>query len=43
MDERARARASGEAHRYVGAQLNGGSRIEMEAYEDNLAFFLYSF
>ena len=43
MDERARARASGEAHRYVGARLNGGSRIEMEAYEDNLAFFLYSF
>ena len=43
MDERARARASGEAHRYVGARLNGGSRIETEAYDDNLAFFLYSF
>ena len=43
MDERATARASGEAHRYVGARLQGGSRIEMEADEDNLAFFLYSF
>jgi hypothetical protein len=43
MDERALARSSGEAHRFVGARLKGGSRIEMEADEDNLAFFLYSF
>ena len=32
------------AHGYeVGARLNGGSRIEMEADADNLAFYLYPF
>jgi hypothetical protein len=44
MDEYAKARARGERFGYeVGARLNGGSRIEMEADADNLAFYLYPF
>ena len=44
MDEYAKARARGERHGYeVGARLNGGSRIEMEADADNLAFYLDPF
>jgi hypothetical protein len=44
MDEYAKARARGERSGYeVGARLNGGSRIEMEADADNLAFYLYPF
>lgn len=42
MDEYA-ARVRGEPRRYVGARLKGGSRIEMEAEKDRLAFFLYPF
>jgi hypothetical protein len=44
MDEYAKARARGERSGYeVGARLNGGSRIEMEADADSLAFYLYAF
>ncbi|MBV9626702.1 MAG: hypothetical protein JO230_01275 [Xanthobacteraceae bacterium] len=44
MNEYAKARARGEPFGYeVGARLNGGSRIEMEADADNLVFYLYPF
>jgi hypothetical protein len=44
MDEYAKARARGERSGYeVGARLNGGSRIEMEADAESLAFYLYPF
>ena len=44
-EEYVKARIRGDANKYssVGARLDDGSRIEIEANGDSLAFFLYLF
>jgi hypothetical protein len=45
IDDYAKPRAQGEVRHYgaAGARLNDGARIEVEADENSLAFFLYAF